>query len=152
MVTYIFEICGPEYRSKITILACGIPWSVGYTFVAIIAQISCHWWWTMLYLLAITLPFPVLVHYLVPESYLYLYSKGKHYKARKIAEKFPQNQTEDFDEKKCLDADLSKSAEDFINSVASFASIKITRKNSAVHDLFSNKFMICSFILLIIIW
>lgn len=91
-ITYIFEIFGPEHRSKVTTLITGVPWlefinqsiyigipsqfffdqiwtlmtSVGYSLVALFAQLTRDWWWTMMCLMIITLLFPVLLHFFVP--------------------------------------------------------------------------------------
>ena len=65
-ITYIFEIFGPEHRSKVTTLITGAPTSVGYSLVALFAQLTRDWWWTMMCLIIITLLFPVLLHFFVP--------------------------------------------------------------------------------------
>ena len=135
-------------------MATGLPWSLGYAYVATIAKISRHWWWTLFYLIAGTIPFPILVHFLVPESFLFLCSSGNTAKARKVIEKFPQNP--ETDEEKFKIRTLEPDGE-FLNSITSFASIRLASKTSpdqpsGLKGLFANKYMTLSFILLVIIW
>ena len=83
-ITYIFEIFGPEHRSKVTTLITGAPTSIGYSLVALFAQLTRDWWWTMMCLIIITLLFPILLHFFVPESFLFLESKGRSYEAHPL--------------------------------------------------------------------
>jgi len=160
MITYVFEICGPSYRSKITVVITGLPWSLGYAYVALIAQVTRDWWWTLIVLISVTIPFPILVHFIVPESFLFLASKGMYSRAKKVIQKFPKKTEteEEIEQSQRLESPVESKANidfvspDFLNSVVSFASIKITGKNSALTDLFGNKYMLCSFVLLVLIW
>ena len=162
-ITYIFEICGAKHRSKITLLVTGLPWSLGYSLVAMVAQLTQHWWWLMFVLVVVSLPYPFLLHMFVPESYVYLAAVGKHYDARKAAEKFPRNEQNPEEkplparkENPLLSSVMAQEGE-FLASVTSFASISLARNektgsNSAFTGMVKNKFMLLSFILLIIIW
>lgn len=137
MITYMFEIVGAEYRSQITILIPNCMYAIGMGFVALIAQLCQHWWWLMFILFAITIPFPLLVHFVVPESYLFLYSTGRYREARNAAESFPEK----CDEYDCMD---------FAEMVRS-----VTTSQSNVYGttgICGNKFMTISLIIMLVIW
>jgi len=125
MVTYMFEIVGAEYRSNITILIPNCIFALGMGFVALIAQLCQHWWWVMFILFATTVPFPLLVHFLVPESYLFLYCTGKYREAQQAAEHFPEH---------CDNYDCT----DFADRVSATAT---TKTNVYFNGICGNKFM-----------
>ena len=153
-ITYIFEIFGPEHRSKVTTLITGAPTSVGYSLVALFAQLTRDWWWTMMCLIIITLLFPILLHFFVPESFLFLESKGRSYEARKVLEKFPKRREN-------LELEKFQPDMDYYNSIGSFASIQLPTKNKkdeaageigGIPGLFGDRFMIANFSFLVIVW
>ena len=75
VITYVFEITGSEYRAQVTSLMTGLPWAVGQAYVAFLAQMTRHWQWAMVTLVAIAAPFPLMYYFFVPESYVFLCSK-----------------------------------------------------------------------------
>ena len=90
MLTYCFEICGDEYRSMIYVLMAGIPWSLGFGFIAYIADLTRHWWTTMAIFIGITIPFPLIYLCLMPESYKFLIAKKRWDDAIKSMRRFPR--------------------------------------------------------------
>jgi len=85
MVTYVYEICGKKYRSgrfssgktsqitsseqvkwricktlkAINCIVVGIPWSVGYSVTALIAQLTRDWFYMLVVIVCITAPWPL---------------------------------------------------------------------------------------------
>ena len=81
MVTYVYEICGKKYRSgqfsfnmtqrlwgqwtgsktekAINCIVVGIPWSVGYSVTALIAQLTRDWFQMLVMIACITAPWPL---------------------------------------------------------------------------------------------
>ena len=53
LVTYVYEMSPVDYRSWLTIFMAGIPWSVGFSFIALLGQLSRHWLWIFIYWAAI---------------------------------------------------------------------------------------------------
>ena len=83
MLTYCFEICGDKHRSMIYVLMAGIPWSLGFGFIAYIADLTRHWWTTLAIFIGITIPFPLIYICMMPESYKFLIAKKRWDDAKK---------------------------------------------------------------------
>ena len=95
MITYSFEICGARYRPYIQILLCGIPWSIGYSISALIAQLTRDWWMSLIIGLISVVPLPFIYFFLLPESFRYLIAKGQLDKASDAFKRFPLRTTAD---------------------------------------------------------
>ena len=104
----------------------------------------------MFYLIAITVPFPILMHLFVPESYRFLCSRGQFEKARKVIEKFPKTKEANQEEIYTRRVELLES----VNNGKSINGVnqRSPAKPSALKGLFGNKYMVLSLVLLIIIW
>ena len=148
MVTYAFEICGAEYRSAINILLCAIPWAVGYSITALLAQLTRDWWLMTLFTGLIIAPFPFLYVFYVPESYRFLISKGKLDQASESFRKFPVKTG--CQSTLILHQKLSDETDDnFLESIASIVSVQTVQ---AKQHKRGNGPMIFTFLVLCVLW
>ena len=100
MLTYCFEICGDKHRSMIYVLMAGIPWSLGFGFIAYIADLTRHWWTLLAIFIGITVPFPLLYIFTMPESYKFFIAKKRWTDAKKSMKRFPKNKPADVEDEK----------------------------------------------------
>ena len=112
MLTYCFEICGDKHRSMIYVLMAGIPWSLGFGFIAYIADLTRHWWTTLAIFIGITIPFPLIYICTMPESYKFLIAKKRWEDAKKSLKRFPKNKPADPDDEKINEKMIQEAIDD----------------------------------------
>ena len=112
MLTYCFEICGDKHRSMIYVLMAGIPWSLGFGFIAYIADLTRHWWTTLAIFIGITIPFPLIYICSMPESYKFLIAKKRWDDAKKSLKRFPKNKPADPDDEKINEKMIQEAIDD----------------------------------------
>ena len=124
MLTYCFEICGDKHRSMIYVLMAGIPWSLGFGFIAYIADLTRHWWTTLAIFIGITIPFPLIYICTMPESFKFLIAKKRWEDAKKSLKRFPKNKPTDPDrfEKSCNGLDYDGMETGYLSGITNFGS------------------------------